>query len=215
MLRALIFDFDGLVVDTETSIIETWVQMHVADGLPCDRSIMHALVGSVDQVCDIWRAYPPDIVREDLEARYRREARIATLASPVLPGVRELIAEAKSTGLLIGIASNSSHHHVEGHLAHRGMLELFDGIACRDDVQVGKPEPDVYLEALKRLGLSAGEAVAFEDSRLGHIAANRAGLRVMVIPNPSTVHDHFDHATWRRDSMARLTLAELWKLAKS
>lgn len=208
-LRALVFDFDGLIVDTETAIIDAWEQMHADDGLPCDRALLHTLVGSVDMVCDIWSAYPPEADRAELESRYQTLARRMTLAAPVLPGVRELIEEARAAGLLIGLASNSHHEHVEGHLAHRGMLGLFDAIRCRDDVTVGKPAPDVYLTALCGLGVGPGEAVAFEDSKLGHLAAHRAGLRVMVVTNPSTIHDEFAHATWSRGTLAGFGLADL------
>ncbi|MFH1499614.1 MAG: HAD-IA family hydrolase [Verrucomicrobiota bacterium] len=213
MPRALVFDFDGLVVDTETAIIDAWEALHREDGLACDRGVLHRLVGSVDVVADIWTAYPATQDRVGLDARHRAAARVLTLARPVLPGVRELIGEARAAGLRIGVASNSSHAHVEGHLAHRGMLGLFDHIACRDDVAAGKPAPDVYLAALAGLGVAADEAVAFEDSSLGHLAAHRAGLRVMVVPNPSTAHDVFPHASWRRESLAGLTLAGLRALA--
>lgn len=213
MPRALVFDFDGLIVDTETAIIDAWEAMHRDDGLACDRAVLHRLVGSVDVPADIWLAYPAEHDRAGLEERYRRTARVLTLARPVLPGVRELIVEARAAGLRVGLASNSSHAHVEGHLAHRGMLELFDHIACRDDVAVGKPAPDVYLAALAGLGVEARDAVAFEDSSLGHLAAHRAGLRVMVVPNPSTAHDVFAHASWRRDSLAGFTLTALRTLA--
>lgn len=213
MLRALIFDFDGLIVDTETAIIDAWERMHRNDGRPADRAVLHALVGSVDVAADIWQAYPPAFSREELDERHRRCARELTLARPVLPGVRELLTAARADGLRVGLASNSSHAHVEGHLRHRDMLEFFDAIVCREDVPAGKPEPDVYLAALTRLRVDAEATVAFEDSRLGHIAAHRAGLRVMVVPNPSTAHDTFVHATWRRESLADLDLETLRALA--
>ena len=84
------------------------------------------------------------------------------------------------------LVPRAGQEDVEGHLAHRGMLTLFDFIACRDDITVGKPEPDVYLAALRGLGVEAADAIALEDSVPGHVAAHRAGLRVVVVPNPST-----------------------------
>ncbi len=212
MLRALIFDFDGLMVDTETVLVDAWAQVHAEDEVVCDRGILHALVGAVDVEFDIWQQYPAERGRDELEARYRARARKMTWAQPALPGVRELLTEARAAGVRLGVASNSRHAHVEGHLEHRGMLAWFDAITCRDDVSVGKPEPEVYELALRRLGVSADEAIAFEDSRPGHVAAHRAGLAVMVVPNPSTAHDVFEHARWRRDTMAALTLDDLRKL---
>lgn len=215
MLRALIFDFDGLLVDTETVLIDAWVRLHEEDGLVCDRGVLHRIVGHTDVVHDYWAAYAPEIDRAVLEERYRTTARSLTLLAPPLPGALALINAARDAGLKIGIASNSTHSHVEGHLAHRGMLELFDHIACRDDVTVGKPEPDVYLAALRGLGVEAENAIAFEDSVPGHLAAHRAGIPVMVVPNPSTVHCEFPHATQTFASLAEVSLAELMGRFKS
>ncbi len=209
MLRALIFDFDGLLVDTETVLIDAWVQLHAEDGVACDRGALHHIVGHTDVVHDYWAAYAPEIDRVVLEERYRIAARALTLAAPPLPGALALLHAARASGLKIGLASNSSHTHVEGHLAHRNMLGFFDTIACRDDVAIGKPEPDVYLAALRGLDVSAHEAIAFEDSVPGHVAAHRAGLRVVVIPNPSTVHCAFPHSALKLGSLAETSLAEL------
>jgi putative hydrolase of the HAD superfamily len=209
MLRALIFDFDGLLVDTETVLIDAWVQIHAEDSITVDGNVLHHIVGHTDVVHDYWSAYAPEINRVTLEERYRSAARALTLAAPPLPGALALLNAARTAGLRIGLASNSTHAHVEGHLAHRGMLQLFDFIACRDDVTVGKPEPDVYLAALRGLGVNATEAIAFEDSVPGHVAAHRAGLRVVVVPNPSTTHCDFSHAWTKVPSLAHLSLAEL------
>lgn len=209
MPRALIFDFDGLLVDTETVLIDAWVQMHAKDGLPCDRETLHYIVGHTGIAHDYWTAYAPEIDREALDARYRETAARLTLAAPPLPGTLDLLAAARDAGLKIGLASNSSHHHVEGHLNHRGMRGYFDCIFCREDVPAGKPEPDIYLAALRGLGVGADETVAFEDSVPGHMAAHRAGLRVVVVPNPSTARCQFPHAHWQLPSLAGVTLVEL------
>jgi putative hydrolase of the HAD superfamily len=209
MLRALIFDFDGLLVDTETVLIDAWVQIHAEDGITVDGTVLHHIVGHTDVVHDYWSAYAPEIARASLENRYRTAARALTFAAPPLPGALDLLNAARAAGLRIGLASNSTHAHVEGHLAHRGILSFFDFIACRDDVAIGKPEPDVYLAALRGLGVNATDAIAFEDSVPGHVAAHRAGLRVVVIPNPSTTHCDFPHAWLKAGSLAELSLPML------
>lgn len=209
MLRALIFDFDGLIVDTETVLIDAWARLHEEDNVPCRREYMHQIVGHTDVAHDPWIAYAPEADRVALDERYRRIARELTLAAPVRPGVRALLDAARAAGLRLAVASNSSHLHVDGHLAHRGLLSLFDHIACRDDVARGKPEPDVYLAALQGLGLNADGVVAFEDSVPGHEAAARARLHVVVAPNPSTAHFTFPHAHWQVPSLADVTLTQL------
>jgi putative hydrolase of the HAD superfamily len=209
MLRALIFDFDGLLVDTETVLIDAWVQVHAEDGLTVDGNALHHIVGHTDVVHDYWSAYPARSDRDALEQRYRLAARALTFAAPPLPGALDLLHAARAAGLRIGLASNSTHAHVEGHLAHRGMLSFFDFVACRDDVAIGKPEPDVYLAALRGLGVNATDAIAFEDSVPGHVAAHRAGLRVVVVPNPSTTHCDFPHAALKLRSLADTSLPAL------
>jgi putative hydrolase of the HAD superfamily len=209
MLRALVFDFDGLLVDTETVLIDAWVQVHAEDGITVNGEVLHHIVGHTDVVHDYWTAYAPDVDRAKLEERYLLTARRLTLAAPPLPGTLALLNAARAAGLRIGLASNSTHAHVEGHLEHRGMRELFDFIACRDDVAVGKPEPDVYLAALRGLAVEAADAIAFEDSVPGHVAAHRAGLRVIVVPNPSTRLCAFPHATLKIASLADTSLADL------
>lgn len=208
-LRGLVFDFDGLIVDTETATFEAWREVHAEDGLVGDPRVLHAFVGHVDVAADIWTAYPPSVDRGSLSARFVENTRRRCRAAPVLPGARELIEAARVAGLRLAVASNSSHRHVDGHLAARGLLDLFECVVCREDVPRGKPAPDLYLAALGRLGLSAEEAVAFEDSMPGHEAAAAAGLRVVVVPNPSTAGDPFPLATLRLASLAGATLPML------
>lgn len=212
-LRGLIFDFDGLIVDTETAILEAWRQVHEEDGREADPRILHAIVGHVDMAADLWTAYPASEDRDGLAARFLKLTRRRCEAAPVLPGVVELLDEARAAGLRLAVASNSSHRHVDAHLAARGLLERFAAVVCREDVPRGKPAPDLYLAALARLGLGAEEAVAFEDSLPGHEAAAAAGLRVVVVPNPSTAGDVFTRAAWRAASMGEVNLARLEQLA--
>lgn len=211
-LRGLIFDFDGLLVDTESAIVSAWEDIHATDGLPSDRAVLHALIGHVGLENDIWCAYPAHHDRAELETRMQTLARRRCREAPVQPGVLALLDQAHAAGLRLAVASNSSHAHVEGHLSARGLLSRFEVVVCREDVPLGKPAPDPYLLALKKLGLTADQAVAFEDSVPGHQAAAAAGLRVVVVPNPATAADYFPHATVRMDSLAELDLRRLEQL---
>jgi putative hydrolase of the HAD superfamily len=209
MLRALILDFDGLMVDTETAIIDAWTPIHADDGFTPRQEVLRALVGHVGFTIDVWPAYPATHDKAALEVRWKESARRLMFAAPVLPGVAALLAEAKAAGLKLAVASNSSREHVHGHLRHRQLDRWFDTICTRDEVERPKPEPDIYRLALTRLGVAPGEAIAFEDSRPGHEAAHRAGLRVIVIPGPSTRHDAFPHAFRQFASMAEVSLSGL------
>jgi putative hydrolase of the HAD superfamily len=211
-LRGLIFDFDGLIVDTETATLAAWRQVHAEDGRHADPRVLHSVVGHVDVVTDLWPAYPPEYDRAALAARFLTLTRERCRQAPVLPGVVDLLDAARAAGLRLAVASNSSHRHVDAHLAARGLLARFATVVCREDVPRGKPAPDLYLEALSRLDLAPAEAVAFEDSMPGHEAAAAAGLRVVVVPNPSTVGDRFPCATLRVGSLSEIDLERLREL---
>jgi beta-phosphoglucomutase-like phosphatase (HAD superfamily) len=112
-------------------------------------------------------------------------------------------------GLKLGVASSSTSDWVKGHLARLGILERFDCIRCRDDVPNAKPEPDLYLAVLECLGVRASEAIAIEDSPNGLLAAKRAGLRCVAIPNSITANLDLGEADLLLDSLADVSLAEL------
>jgi HAD superfamily hydrolase (TIGR01509 family) len=209
MIRAFIFDFDGLVLDTETALISAYGDVHASRGVPFDRPLFARSVGHADYAFDPWRAFGPAADREalDLERESFHRARSEELA--ILPGVVELLDGARAAGLRIGLASNSGHEHVEGHLARLGLLERFDFVACRGDVRAPKPEPDLYRLVLERLGVRPREAVAFEDSHTGTLSARRAGVWVVAVPNSSTGHHDFSNADLRVGSLADCRTADL------
>lgn len=209
MISALVFDFDGLIVDTETPLVEAWVELHAEHGLPYELAKAHGVVGHVGIDFDPWSAFPTNRDRAELEREYRRRTRLYTNRQPVLPGVMALLDEAKRRGLRMAVASNSDHAHVERHLDRLSLRPYFAAIRCIDDVAAGKPAPDVYLAALKALDAPAATSVAFEDSVPGHVAAKRAGLNCVVVPNPSTAHFEFPHADLKLPSLAHTTFDEL------
>src|SRR6185369_6620617 len=133
MIRALVFDFDGLIVDTETPLIDAYGDVHAAHGKPFDRAEFLHTVGHVDFTFNPWRAFGPDANEAALEEQRHVHNRRRTLAQPLLPGVQALLDAARAAKLHLGIASNSSHNHVEGHLARLGLHAHFEFFACRGD----------------------------------------------------------------------------------
>ena len=131
------------------------------------------------------------------------------LRLPILPGVVKLFDDAKAAGLKLGLASNSEHWWVDGHLKRLGLFARFDFIACREDAPSPKPEPDLYKLVLNRFGLRGHEAIAFEDSHTGSLAAKRAHLWTVAVPNESTAHHDFAHADLQVSSLAEVTVAGL------
>jgi HAD superfamily hydrolase (TIGR01509 family) len=209
MIRALIFDFDGLILDTETALIDAYGDVHEAHRLPFDRPTFTRSVGHADYAFDPWRAFGAGADRVALDAERRAFNTGRNEAQPILPGVTSLIAEGRGAGLRIGLASNSGHEHVRGHLTRLGLLGSFDFIACREDVPAPKPEPDLYRLVLGHFGIRGHEAIAFEDSHTGTLAAKRAGVWVVAVPNVSTGHHDFAHVDLRVASLADCRLAAL------
>ena len=206
MLTALILDFDGLILDTETPLLDSWECVHSDHGLIYDRKKGHNIIGHSDVFYDPWEAFPADVDRAKLEADFERIKTEIVRRMPILPGIIDLLDNADLLSLKLGIASNSDHNHVEGHLQRLGLMDRFTTITCRDDVVNPKPAPDVYQLACSQLGIEASAAIAFEDSVPGHVAAHRAGLPVVVVPNPSTRQYEFEHAHQRLHSMAEFNL---------
>lgn len=209
MIRALIFDFDGLIVDTETPLIDSYADVHATHGVPFDRALFLRSVGHADYAFDPWHGFSPHADRAalELDRRARKDTRLQR--QPVLPGIVPLLDAAQASGVRIGLASNSGHTWVESHLTRIGLLERFEFLACREDAPSPKPEPDLYRLVLNRFGLRGHEAIAFEDSHTGSLAAKRANVWVVAAPNSSTAHHDFAHADLQVTSLAEITFASL------
>lgn len=209
MIRALIFDFDGLILDTETPLIDAYAEIHARHGVPFDRGIFIRSVGHADYAFDPWHGFSPHADRAALEIERRACKDQMLLAQPVLPGIVALLDAARVRDLRVGLASNSDHPWCEGHLARLGLLARFHFLACRGDTPSPKPEPDLYKLVLNRFGLRGHEAIAFEDSHTGSLAAQRAHLHVVAAPGPATVHHDFSPAHLKVASLADVSLDEL------
>ena len=136
-----------------------------------------------------------------------------TSQQPLLPGVSDTIRRGREMGLKLAIASSARRAWIEGHLKRFGLVTAFDCICTSEDVKHTKPEPDVFLSALDKLGITANRAVIFEDSANGILAAKRAGIFAVAVPNPMTKHMQFESANLVLDSLADMPLAELLALA--
>ena len=209
MIKALVFDFDGLILDTESSLIAAYEAVHVAHGVAFDKALFHRSVGHADYMFDPWSGFEKKVSIEQLDRERRAKNKAIDLSLDVLPGITEILQEGSKQGLDIAIASNSSHLHVEGHLGRLGLLKYFKFLACREDVKQPKPEPDLYNLVINNLGIKSSQAIAFEDSHTGTKAARRANLWVVGVPNSSTAHHDFSYTHKIIPSLAEVTLNEL------
>jgi len=193
MLKALIFDFDGLILDTETPEVLVWQSVYKDHGfeLPVDewqKTIGGYGISNFNPAEHLSLLSQGRLDSVSLRARYRKEADKIIHASPVLPGVTRMIEQAKENGLQVAIGSSSPHSWVDAHAKRLGIFDYFDHIVCQDDVPPGrtKPNPDIFLKALDQLNVKNDAAVVFEDSPNGVLAARRAGIFVVAVPNPLT-----------------------------
>jgi HAD superfamily hydrolase (TIGR01509 family) len=212
-VRGLLFDFDGLLVDTETPSLASWQAVYREHGheLPLER--WATLVGTIGASWDPYGhleqlAGPLD--RERVLERRRTYELSLTDVEELRPGVLEYLEEADRLGLKKAIVSSSTNDWIHGHLARLERAEHFDlVIAANHDPVRGKPAPTLYLEALDRLGLRAEEAIAFEDSPNGIQAAKAAGIYTVAVPNSVTAALGLDAADLVLESLADLPLQDL------
>lgn len=212
MIRALVFDFDGLIVDTEVPVYQAWAEVYERHGEVLSADFWATIIGygndHFDPVAELERRVGRELDREAIRAARRRRQAELTLALEILPGVREWWQEARARGLGLGVASSSLRAWVVGHLERLG-LEGADCVRCQEDVERTKPAPDLYLAVLDCLGVSASEAVAIEDSGVGVLAAKAAGLYCVAVPSAMTGSHDFGSADLIVPSLAELPLAAL------
>ena len=215
-IKALIFDFDGLILDTETPEYLAWQNIYRDYGFELPHDEWGKIVGgyglsNFDAAEHLARLSQGRLDSAVLRARHKSESGALIRAETILPGVMDLIHAAKQIGLKLAIASSSPHKWVDNHANRLGILHQFDVIICADDVAVGrtKPYPDLFLTALKQLQVENNEAVVFEDSPNGVEAARRAGVFVVAVPNQLTSMLPIQGANLIVGSLSELPLSEL------
>lgn len=212
MIRAVVFDFDGLILETETPDFEAWSEIYREHGheLPRERWVENigASAWPFDALEHLASLVPEPAPLDRDAVRAKQVARKIELvaALEMMAGVREYLHEARRLGLKVALASSASEAYIFGHLDRLAVRAAFDAVVCRDHVARGKPFPDLYLKAIQDLGVTAPEAIAFEDSRNGIAAAKAAGLHCVAVPNPMTSALDLTAADLRLDSLGALSL---------
>jgi len=213
MIKALIFDFDGLILDTESPEFQAWQEVFSTYGHELRADLWADLIGRPRTYFDMY-AYFKELNGQltDLDAlRKGRRARVVQLVlkQPILPGVRNYLTEASEMGLKIGLASSSGGDYVRGHLRRLDLFNYFHVTKCFEDTELHKPDPEPYLAVLEAMSVSPGEAVAFEDSPNGVAAARAAGIFCVAVPNPMTECLSLAHANLCLKSLADESLSQL------
>jgi HAD superfamily hydrolase (TIGR01509 family) len=213
VIKALVFDFDGLIVETEEPIFRAWQRIYREHGQELPLELWVTIIGTASAPFDPLQHLEERVGRlldrkgfEDLERRYYEEA---TAMQRLMPGVAEYLRDAHRLRLGVGIASSSRRAWVVEHLKRFAIADAFDAIVCREDVAHAKPHPQLYLEAVKRLMVVPEEALALEDSSNGIAAAKAAGLRCVAVPTVMTAGLDLSRADMRIPSLGAVPLADL------
>lgn len=213
IISALIFDFDGVILDTETPEFDIWQEIFAGYGVKLDMDVWKQCIGAASGSFDVYKHLAElsgqtvnrEMIRAEMRPRYLAQVH----ANPVMPGILDYVNGARALGLKVGVATSSDNAWVEGHLKRMGILGLFDSITTKEDVTNAKPDPEIYLKAADRLGAAPANAVAIEDSLNGVTAAKNAGMNCVVVPNPMTADMPFEHADIRLNSLADMPLQAL------
>lgn len=213
MVAALIFDHDGLMVDTEVALAECIVEVLAGLGATVAFEDFGHLFGTTEADAE-WERLIPEwcgrpVTLAEFEAAITPLFRPRADTLPLLPGVADLIHAGRAAGWKVGLATGSSRDQVEARLDRLGVLSAFDAVVTSADVARGKPAPDIFLAAAERLGVVPPACVVLEDSQPGCEAAVAAGMPVVLCPSAVSAHLEYPTATRRVGSLTEVTFADL------
>ena len=213
MIRAIVFDFDGLILETERPQYEAWRGVFASFGRELPIQAWLDVMGKPVRI-DLFPNRLADELKRDMDIdalieQYREVVAELLTAQLIQPGVQQMIEDARVRGLKLAVASGSTHGWVDGHLQRLGLFDSFDHTTCSEDTARHKPDPDPYQHACRALGIPPGSVLAFEDSALGITAAKAAGMFAVAIPTEMTRDQSFDHADLVLDTLEDVTLEEV------
>lgn len=202
VLKALIFDFDGLIIDTESVGYETWRKLFADHGHELETHIYASVIGSdfgvgYDPRRDLEQRTGLELDWEQIETGRKQHEHDLRQSLRLLPGVLNLLQQASELGLPCAVASSSPRSWVKDWLTELELLEHFHHLTTIDDTGKAKPDPALFQLASQRLDIPPESALIFEDSLNGLNAAKAAGIRCISVPGPMTQHLDFN-GSWRR-----------------
>lgn len=211
--RAILFDFDGTIVDTDRPDFMAWAAEFERHGLVLDPAwwLQHLGAQGDGMICveRIERELGHEIDRAAAMARHDSALDDLVRSEPPRPGVRELLEASARSGMTNAVVSSASRRWVSQHLQRLGLTTLFSLLVTREDSERHKPDPAPYLLAEQRLGLGAGAAFAVEDSLVGLRSAERAGVPCLYVPPTMASDAAHAEAEFEVDTLANVDLADL------
>ena len=187
VVSGVIFDMDGLMVDTEPLYQASWQQAARELGHEIDDVLYARFVGRPTAACEaiLLDALGPSFPLRTFRARWSElwRGEVERIGVTLKPGVLEILDVVRARRLPAAVATSSESDYAELTLNWAGLRHWFSVVVTGDQVTHGKPAPDIYLEAAKQLGVPAAECVAFEDSEAGIVAVQAAGMRGVLVPH--------------------------------
>ena len=187
MLKAVIFDMDGLMIDSERVTYECYKKYLSDLGMEITEEFYKTLLGQTKSVCKgkFLKQYGDEFPYEDSIKMVHEMMAEQFLKEgiPVKKGLLELLKYLKNNNYKTIVATSSERKRVDVILKMAGIKEYFDNSICGDEVKNGKPDPEVFLKSCEKLGVSANEAVVIEDSEAGIQAAFDGGIKVICVPD--------------------------------
>lgn len=217
--RAIIFDYDGTITDTERVVYHCWREVFREHGQDLPLSEWAEVIGAATDAVDPYQMLEKRLgkpVDREAIAAFRRPLEKAMLAAePLRPGVYDLMREAHRRGFRLAVASNSPAQWVNDGLAHHRIDHLIQAVVTPDDGVASKPAPDLYLLAARRLSVLPGQAIAIEDSPHGAEAALAGGLACVVVPGELTQNHAFPDGCIRLPSLEGVSLDQLVEIVRA
>ena len=209
-IKGLIFDFDGLILDTETPEYQVLQEMFRGYHVDLSLSQWSAALGASFAAFDPWSYLEQQVGqpldRADLQQVWRRQSMALIRQQGPMPGIESLICQARERNMKLGVASSSPRDWVIPHLERLELVDSFDVILTSDDVSHIKPHPELFSSAARLLRIKPWEAIAFEDSPNGITSAREAGIFCVAVLNSLTRHLNTAHASLVLDSLDGVTL---------
>lgn len=212
MIKAIVFDFDGVILDSERIMYLVMQKMFQGYHVELPLSVWSQTIGTQHGFDSLGYLEKQGNVKIDREAFQKERYELfngLVDQEEVLPGVKSVLSQAKNLGLKIGLATSSRGAWPRRHLKRLGLSDYFLSIKSWDDVQKVKPDPALYIKSIESLGVHPKEAIAIEDSFNGSLAAKRAGMYCIVVPNAVTKQMPFGHVDGCFKSLQDVSLNKL------
>ena len=199
-IKAIIFDKDGTLHDTEKVYLQAWKAAAAEFGVPDIENTVRDCTGTtIPWIAEYWAKKYPDIPFEDyLPRRQYYYFGILEQGVPVKEGAHEVLSYLKAHGYKVGMATSTPWDTVKEHLERTDMAKYFDTIVTGDMIEHGKPAPDIYLLAAERLGVDPADCVGVEDSMSGVRSIHAAGMRAVMIPDMIEPTPEVEALVWKK-----------------